>query len=309
MMSDPLPGAAETVPTATVDARGEPPETAYQLHRRFDRMARLIGETQLERLFHSHVMVIGLGGVGSFAAESLVRSGVGRVSLVDFDRVCVTNSNRQLQALRGNVGRGKAATLADRMQLINPQATVTPIAKFYSVATSEELLTPAPDYVVDAIDNITAKCHLLATCYQRRIRVVSALGAAGRVDPTQVALADLARTKVCPMGRVIRKILRQQYDCPRSGPLGIPAVYSTEDAREPEAVTYDHGQGFRCVCPGGKNDQHSCEQRRVIYGTASFVTGTFGLFCASTVVRDLTSLETLAARAPEPSAHSNSTST
>jgi tRNA A37 threonylcarbamoyladenosine dehydratase len=262
----------------------------YQLHRRFDRIARLVGEPGVEQLQRSHVMVIGLGGVGGFAAESLARSGVGRLSLVDFDRVCITNSNRQLQALSGNIGLGKAATLAERLRLINPNATVSPIAKFYSSSTCEELLAEAPpDFVVDAIDNLTAKCHLLASCRERRIRVVSALGAAGRIDPTQIRVADLARTKVCPMGRVVRKILRQNYDFPRSGDLGITAVYSTELALEPEPVTYDGGLGFRCICPGGSNDQHSCEKRRVIYGTASWVTGTFGLVCASAVVRSLCS--------------------
>lgn len=259
----------------------------YQLHRRFDRIARLLGEAGVERLHRCHVMVIGLGGVGGVAAESLTRSGIGRLSLVDFDRVCITNSNRQLQALAGNVGLGKAVTLAERMRLINPHAVIDPIAKFYSSSTCDELLGSRPDFVVDAIDNLTAKCHLLASCRNRNIGIVTALAAAGRVDPTQVAIADLAQTKVCPMGRVVRKILRQQYDFPRTGSLGITAVYSTEVAREPEEVTYDGGLGFRCICPGGSNDQHSCEKRRVIYGTASWVTGTFGLFCASTAVREL----------------------
>ncbi|HMA92058.1 MAG TPA: tRNA threonylcarbamoyladenosine dehydratase [Polyangiaceae bacterium] len=270
---------------------GTAEESEYQLHRRFDRIARLIGEPQVERLHHSRVMVIGLGGVGSFAGEALVRSGLGQVLLVDFDRVCVTNSNRQLQAMSGNIGRGKAEVLAERLRLINPQAEVAAVAKFYSTSTSEELLGLAPSCVVDAIDNITAKCHLLAACRARGIPVVSALGAAGRIDPTQIAISDLARTKVCPMGRVLRKILRQQYDFPRSGDLGITAIYSTEVAREPAEVTYDGGLGFRCVCPGGSNDLHSCEKRRVIYGTASWVTGTFGLFCASAAVRLLTDIK------------------
>jgi len=250
-------------------------------------LARLVGEPALERLFRSHVMIIGLGGVGSFAAESLVRSGVGHVTLVDFDRVCVTNCNRQLQAIKGNVGRSKVESLAERLCLINPQARVDSVVKFYSEATSEELLALTPDYVVDAIDNLTAKSHLLATCRARSIPLVTSLGAAGRIDPGQIAVADLARTKFDPMGRVIRKILRQDYDFPKSGLFGISAVYSTEIAREPEPVTYDGGLGFRCVCPGGSNDFHSCEKRRVIYGTSSFVTGSFGLFCASVAVRAL----------------------
>ena len=262
-------------------------ESRYETHRRFDRMARLVGEPAIERLFRSHVMVIGLGGVGSFAAESLVRSGVGRVTLVDFDKVCVTNANRQLQALKGNIGRSKVEALAERLRLVNPQARIDPIIEFYSQATSDHLLSLEPTYVVDAIDNLTAKCHLLATCRERALPVVTSLGAAGRIDPGLIAVADLARTKFDPMGRVIRKILRQNYEFPKSGPFGIAAVYSTEPVREPEPVTYDGGQGFRCVCPGGSNDFHSCDKRRVIYGTTSFVTGAFGLFCASQAVRGL----------------------
>jgi tRNA A37 threonylcarbamoyladenosine dehydratase len=260
---------------------------AYETHRRFDRMARLIGEPALEVLFRSHVMVIGLGGVGSFAAESLVRSGVGQVSVVDFDKVCVTNANRQLQAVNTNIGRSKAESLAERLRLINPSACINVVQEFYSELTAEQLLNPRPAFVVDAIDNITAKCHLLATCRARAIPIVSSLGAAGRIDPTLIAVADLARSKRDPMGRVIRKILRQKYEFPHSGPYGIRAVYSTELPLEPQPVTYDGGRGFRCVCPGGGNDLHSCDKRRVIYGTASYVTGTFGLFCASEVVRQL----------------------
>lgn len=262
-------------------------ETPYKLHHRFDRMGRLIGDAAIERLLNSRVMVIGLGGVGSFAAESLVRSAVGHLALVDFDRVCVTNANRQIQALAGNAGKLKAQVLAERMVQANPQCQVQAIPVFYSEENAESLLAWKPDAIVDAIDNITAKCHLLATCRARGIPVVSALGAAGRLDPTAIATADLAYTKFDPMARVIRKILRQKYGVPRTGALGISAVYSTELAREPVELHYDGGQGFRCLCPGDKNDFHSCEERRVIYGTASFVTGTFGLFCAGLVVNRL----------------------
>jgi tRNA threonylcarbamoyladenosine dehydratase len=278
------PGLVALGRGATGPAGGE---LHYELHRRFDRMARLIGEPALERLFRSHVMVIGLGGVGSFAAEALVRSGVGRITLVDFDKVCVTNANRQLHAIKGNIGRHKAQALAERLRLINPQATIIPVIKFYAEATSEELLSMGSCFIVDAIDNLTAKCHLLNVCRSRSIPLISALGAAGRIDPSLVAVADLAKVKFDPMGRVIRKILRQNYDFPRSGTFGIASVYSTEPAAEPEAVTYDGGQGFRCLCPGGGNEFHSCDKRRVIYGTSSFVTGTFGLFCASHAVRRL----------------------
>ncbi len=288
---DPVEGGAcarrlDLVPQDAVE-QAEPEETRYRLHRRFDRMGRLVGDAGMERLFGAHVMVIGLGGVGSFAAESLARSGVGRLSLVDFDRVCITNSNRQLQAMKGTIGKPKAQVLAERLARANPAATVEAVMEFYSEQTSELLLGRAPDYVIDAIDNVTAKCHLLATCRDRAIPVVSSLGAAGRLDPTMIRIADLAKTHQDPLAAEVRRILRQRYDFPATGAFGITAVYSAEPAQAPIELHYDEGQGFRCVCPGGKNTFHSCEERRVIYGTASFVTGSFGLFCASAAVRGL----------------------
>ncbi|MCC6808970.1 MAG: tRNA threonylcarbamoyladenosine dehydratase [Deltaproteobacteria bacterium] len=263
-------------------------EDSYKLHRRFDRMGRLVGDASMERLFATRVMVVGLGGVGSFATEALVRSGIGKLDLVDFDKVCVTNTNRQLQAMKGTIGKQKAQILADRAQLINPQADVTPIAKFYDKDTSEALLASKPDFIVDCIDNITAKCHLLANARAHGIRVVSAMGAAGRMDPLQVKIADLSETKVDPFADAIRRILYKKYDFPYKTRWDIPAVYSMEPPREPIELHYDNGEGFRCVCPGGKNDQHSCEERRVIYGTSSFVTGVFGMVLASVVVRAVT---------------------
>jgi tRNA A37 threonylcarbamoyladenosine dehydratase len=262
-------------------------ETAYRLHRRFDRIGRLVGDAGMERLLGAHVMVVGLGGVGSFAVEALARSGIGRLTMIDFDRVCVTNSNRQLQAVQGAIAKPKASVLAERVRLINPQAQPDPRAVFYSERTSDELLSLAPDYVVDAIDNVTAKCHLLAACKRRGLRVVSSTGASGRIDPTMVRVVDLSQTKVDKLADTVRRTLRQKYDFPGKGAFGIPAVYSEEPAAEPHELHYDGGEGFRCVCPGGTNDLHSCEDRRVIYGTAGFVTGAFGLACASVVVRSL----------------------
>jgi tRNA A37 threonylcarbamoyladenosine dehydratase len=262
-------------------------ETAYRLHRRFDRIGRLVGDAGMERLLGAHVMVVGLGGVGSFAVEALARSAIGRLTLVDFDRVCVTNTNRQLQAVQGAIARPKATLLAERVRLINPQAQADARALFYSDRTSDELLSLSPDFVVDAIDNVTAKCHLLAACKKRGLRVVSSTGASGRMDPTQIRVVDLAETRVDKLADAVRRTLRQKYDFPAKGAFGIPAVYTEEPAAEPADLHYDGGEGFRCVCPGGKNDFHSCEERRVIYGTAGFVTGAFGLACASVVVRAL----------------------
>lgn len=264
----------------------------YKLHRRFDRMGRLVGDQGMAKLFGARVAVIGLGGVGSFAAESLARSGVGTLDLVDFDLVCVTNTNRQLQALKNNVGQSKAEVLAERLSAINPKAVVHPVQYFYNDRTSEKLLAPEGqplDYVVDAIDNVTAKCHLLARCKELGIPVVTSTGASGRWDPTAISVEDLGKTKVDPLAQAVRKLLRTQYGFPpHKKAFGIPAVVSSEPPAAPLELTYDNGQGFRCVCPGGSNGMHSCDKRSVIYGTASFVTGTFGLVCASVVVKALT---------------------
>ena len=280
------------IPGSLAASESEEGETRYRLHRRFDRMGRLVGDQQMERLFASHVVVIGLGGVGSFAAESLLRSGVGRLTLVDFDRVCVTNSNRQLQAMRGTVGKLKAQVLADRLRLVNPQAEIEVVARFYDAATSELILDrqPKPDFVIDAIDNITAKCHLIAACTHKGLPLVSSMGAAGRFDPTSLRIEDLAETRIDPMAQEVRKILRTKYGFPAEGAFGVSAVYSVERPKEPVDLHYEDGLGFSCVCPGGKNEHHSCEERRLIYGTASYVTGSFGLFCASVAVNALSGL-------------------
>lgn len=262
-------------------------ETSYVLHRRFDRMARLVGDTPMEKLFRTHVMVIGLGGVGSWAAESLARSGVGRLTLIDFDDICITNANRQLHALQGLVGRKKADIMGERLRKINPQARVDVRAEFYSEKTSEEILALQPDYIFDAIDNMTAKCHLLATCRERGLKVVTSAGSAAKLDPLRVRLVDLAQTTVDPMAAQVRKILRQKHAFPEDKHFGIPCVFSDEVPRQPKELKYDNGQGFKCVCPQGQNDLHSCDNRNVIHGTASFVTGAFGLAGASWIVRDI----------------------
>ena len=277
-------------PTHDADASPNAQETRYRLHRRFDRLGRLYGDGAVERLMATKVVVFGLGGVGSFAAEALARSAVGHLMLVDFDDVCVTNVNRQLQALRGNIGKGKAEVLGERLQAINPQADVRTLRDFYKADNADAMLA-APwgggyDFVVDCIDNMTAKAHLLATCRERGIRVVASMGAAGRRDPTRLRVADLNATTGCPMAKDLRKILRRAHGFPEGEPVGIRAVYSVEPRSWPRELTYDGGEGFKCVCPH-KSDEHSCDSRNLIDGTASFVTGSFGLMLASVVVNTL----------------------
>jgi tRNA A37 threonylcarbamoyladenosine dehydratase len=253
-------------------------------HRRFDRTARLVGDEGLARLARATVTVFGVGGVGSYAAEGLARAGVGRLILVDFDRVCVTNVNRQVHALKGTLGKPKALVMAERLQLINPDATFEARTEFYAADKAARLLVPEPDVVVDAIDNIAAKIHLIATCVREKIRIVSSMGAAARIDPTKIRVADLADTKIDPFAREIRKLLKKKYDLAP----GIPAVYSEEEPIEPVALAYDEGD-FRCVCPGGENGLHDCEHRNRIEGSSPFVPSVFGMTIASVAVKMLLS--------------------
>lgn len=263
-------------------------EDNYTLHRRFDRMGRLVGDDNMKTLFKSHVMVIGLGGVGSWAAESLARSGIGKITLIDHDEICITNANRQLHALQGLVGKKKSEIMAERLRKINPQAEIISLPLFYSKDTSDQILASKPDYILDAIDNLTAKTYLINECQQKNIKIITSMGASAKMDPTRIRVVDLAKTQVDPLAHSVRKILRQEYNFPRKRNFGVPCVYSDEPPRETVELKYDNGQGFKCVCPQGEFDPHSCLHRSVIYGTASFVTGAFGLAMASWVVRDLT---------------------
>lgn len=259
----------------------------YKLHRRFDRMGRLVGDPAMKKLMDSHVMVIGLGGVGSYAAEALARSGVGKLTIVDFDLVCITNTNRQLHTMKGTIGKPKANVLGDRLRMINPKAEVNDVVKFYNYESSDELLDLKPDWVIDAIDSVTSKCHLLSECRKRNIKVVCAAGAGGKIDPTMVKVADLTQTDVDPLARSVRKILRQKFNFPRSGKFNIPCVFSMEPPAWPQELSYDNGEGFRCVCPQGQNEYFTCDNRNLILGNAGFVTGTFGFAAAGVVVRDI----------------------
>lgn len=274
-------------------------EDRYTLHRRFDRMGRLVGDDNMKKLFNTHVMVIGLGGVGSWAAESLARSGVGKITLIDFDEICITNANRQLHALQGLVGKKKSEVMKERLQKINPQAEIVSLPLFYNKESSEEIFSHQPDYILDCIDNLTAKTHLLNECRVRGMKVITSGGASGKMDPTRIQIIDLAKTVIDPLSMNVRKILRQEYNFPKEKFFNIPCVFSDEPPQQPIELKYDLGQGFKCVCPQGQNDLHSCLHRNVIYGTASFLTGTFGLVMASWVVRQITQSQEAITTTPE----------
>ncbi len=245
----------------------------------FQRTELLLGTPAWQRLGAARMMVVGLGGVGSFAAEALVRAGVGHLTLVDFDQVCLTNLNRQLHATRRTIGAAKVGIMAERCRSINPKATIVAEQVFFSAENAERLLSPGYDCVLDAIDNITAKLHLLEQCARRGQPVVAAMGAGGRTDPTRIRVTDLSRTQKDPLAKVIRKELRG-----RGITTGIAAVWTDE---EPNVLDADVQDAFHCICPHGDNDKHTCDKRNVVQGTVPWVPSMFGMMMAGTAVNRL----------------------
>jgi len=249
------------------------------LHR-FSRTELLVGRVGLDRLRSSRVMVCGIGGVGSYAAEALGRAGVGQITLVDFDDICLTNVNRQIHALSSTVGQPKVEVMAARLRDINPQAEIIPVKAFFSRENAEELLSSRPDYVLDAIDHFTAKTALITICREHGIPVVSSMGAANKLDPTKIQVADIAETRNCRMARSMRKILRKAGVA-----SGVQVVYSTEEHRELNPVASHCGT--ECICPNRGDQVFSCENRRVILGSISYLPSIFGLTMAGVVVNRL----------------------
>lgn len=279
-MTAPLLHTPSTPAAAAETAR------AFRLSRRWDRTGRLLGDEAMERLARAQVIVFGLGGVGSYAVEGLVRSGIGHLTLVDFDEVCVTNLNRQLHATVRTVGKSKAELMAQRCREVNPECTVESVPEFYRAETSEQLLRSGWDFVVDAIDNVKAKLHLLHRCVQLGLPVVSSMGAAGRLDPTAIRVDDLSETIMDPFAKDVRKLLRRKYGVDTERHTGITAVYSVEPPRTPVPLTYDAAtEGFLCVCPSRENDFHTCDHRTQVNGSVGFVTSVFGMNAAGVVVR------------------------
>jgi len=250
-----------------------------ELHR-FSRTELLIGPENLERLRKSSVAVFGLGGVGGHAAEALCRAGVGRLVLVDFDDVCLTNINRQILALDDTVGRPKALVMAERMRHINPVVNVVPCKDFYGAENSDFLLSERYDYVLDAIDHITSKLHLIRSCRERGLPIVSSMGAASKLDPTRVRVADISSTHTCRMARIVRKLLKRQ-----GVERDVKVVFSTEEYREP--AIKDARCGDECICPNRDEQVFSCRHRRVTLGSISYIPAIFGLTMAGVVVNDL----------------------
>lgn len=250
--------------------------TADDYNFRFGGIERLYGRRALNAFHKSHIAIVGLGGVGSWAAESLARSGIGALTLIDMDDICVSNTNRQLHALTGQYGRTKTDAMAERLRAINPHADIRVHFGFLTTKNVQELITEDITGVVDAIDSVKAKAALIAHCQRRKIPVICSGGAGGQLDPTQIQVADLSKTTQDPLLAKVRNLLRREYGFSRNPKrrFGIDAVYSLEQ------LTYPAADGEVCLqkpvtegpvrldCASG-------------FGAASPVTASFGFFAAS----------------------------
>ena len=254
---------------------------------RFGGVGRLFGVTGLQTLGRAHVCVVGIGGVGSWAVEALARSGIGRLTLIDVDEVCLSNVNRQLHAVDGGFGTPKVTAMAGRIASINPECVVNPIQAFFATSNASEILDSDFHFVLDAIDSPSKKCLLIALCREKQIPVITVGGAAGRRDPTRIRVVDLAFSQGDRLLHEIRKKLRVKHGFPRERqPFDVECVYSEEPPVFPAidgsvCSQRDPGADLRIDCNSG-------------FGTACFVTGTFGLVAAARIVERIASGPTLA---------------
>lgn len=258
----------------------------YQL--RFAGIGRLYGVAALERFRQAHVCVVGIGGVGSWAAEALARSGIGKITLIDLDDVCISNINRQLHALTDTVGQDKVAVMAQRIKAINPECEVVQVEDFVAADNLSQLIGKDMDYVVDAIDSIKAKVALLAYCKRNKIKVISTGGAGGQTDPTQIQIADLTQTINDPLLAKVRNSLRRDYNYSRNPKrrFGIDCVFSTEQLVYPQADGSVCQQKTAQVNENGENSSMRLDCSGG-FGAVTVVTASFGLAAVAKVLKKL----------------------
>lgn len=244
----------------------------------FSRSQLLVGQDGMKKLSDANVLIFGIGGVGGYVAEALARSGVGAFTLVDDDKVCLTNINRQVIATRKTVGKYKAEVMADRIKEINPDARVEVRKCFYLPENSDTFDFTQYSYVVDAVDTVTAKIEIIMQAQKLHIPVISCMGAGNKMDPTQFHVADIYKTTMCPLAKVMRRELKKR------GVKKLKVVYSTEKPIRPlEDMSISCRQ--HCVCPPGT--ARKCTQRRDIPGSMAYVPSVAGLILAGEVVKDL----------------------
>lgn len=245
----------------------------------FSRTELLLGKENMERLKNARVAVFGIGGVGGYTVEALARSGVGTLDLIDDDKVCLTNINRQIIATRSTVGKYKVDVAKERILDINPHAVVNTYQTFYMPDTADQFNFYAYDYVVDAIDTVTGKLELVEQAERCHVPIISSMGAGNKMDPTAFQVADITETSVCPLAKVMRRELKKR---------GIPHLKVVYSKEKPMTPIDDMAISCRehCICPPGA--ERKCTQRRAIPGSNAFVPSVVGLIIAGEVVKDLT---------------------
>ena len=244
----------------------------------FSRTELLFGREAMEKLAGSRVAVFGIGGVGGYTVEALVRSGVGAIDLIDDDKVCLTNLNRQIIATRSTVGKYKVDVMKERILDINPKVEVNVHKCFYLPDTKDEFDFTQYDYVVDAVDTVTAKIQLVMEAKEAGVPIISSMGAGNKLDPTAFQVADIYKTSVCPLAKVMRRELKKRKVD------SLKVVYSKEKARTP-IEDMSISCKAHCVCPPGV--QRKCTDRRAIPGSTAFTPSVMGLIMAGEIVNDI----------------------
>ena len=244
----------------------------------FSRTELLIGKEGIEKLNKAKVAIFGLGGVGSFVVEGLVRAGVQNFVLVDDDKICLTNLNRQIIATRKTVGKYKVEVARDRILEINPNANVEIFQEFYMPGSNSNILTEDLTYVVDCIDTVTAKIELVVNCKKLGIPIISAMGTGNKLDPSRFEITDIYKTSICPLAKVMRKELRKRNI------ESLKVIYSKEEPIKPD----DNSESSckkNCICPPGT--ARKCTIRNQVPGSISFVPSVAGLMIAGEIVREI----------------------
>ena len=245
----------------------------------FSRTQLLIGKDNMDRLKNARVAVFGIGGVGGYTVEALARSGVGTLDLIDDDKVCLTNLNRQILATRKTIGKYKVDVAKERILDINPDAVVNTYKTFFMPDTAEQFDFSQYDYVVDAIDTVTGKIQLVMQAQESGVPIISSMGAGNKMDAAAFEVADIYKTSVCPLAKVMRRELKKR------GVKKLKVVYSKEKPLTP-IDDMDISCKNHCVCPPGT--ERSCTQRRQIPGSNAFVPSVVGLIIAGEIIKDLT---------------------
>lgn len=244
----------------------------------FSRSELLLGTQAMEKLSRARVAVFGIGGVGGYVVEALVRCGIGRFDLIDDDKVCLTNINRQIIATRKTIGKYKVEVMRDRILEINPKAEVVMHQCFFTKETADQFDFSQYDYVVDAIDTVSGKIELVLRCEELNVPIISCMGAGNKLDPTRFEVTDIYKTSVCPLAKVMRKELSAR------GVKKLKVVYSKEPAMKPIEME-ESSCKMNCICPPGT--VRKCTEKRQIPGSVSFVPSVAGLIIAGEVIKDI----------------------